>query len=204
MFQGNIPFFYYCMTNIAMQNKHYIKSNNDFNKIIVSAIRLILSVLLFGGLVSGCSIAKRVNAPKNRIEPSEKLGSFDTKSQILDSVVKSWIGVPYRYGGTSKSGVDCSGLVSAIYKEAFQINLPRSTTELLSIIQVIEENSLQPGDLVFYEIEKEKEFHVGIYLGNGKFVHASSIRGVMISNMEEAYFRQRFYKAGKIKNTLLK
>ncbi len=164
-----------------------------FNALNGKRLYLIIPMVMMMGMISGCSIGGKIFSSKNEMKKIEKQKETTAEAGVLDSVVKTWLGVPYRYGGTMRSGVDCSGLVREIYKEVYQIELPRSTNDLLPIVQTVGEQNLQPGYLIFYEIEKEKEFHVGIYMGNRKFVHASSTKGVMISSMDKPYFQQRFF-----------
>jgi cell wall-associated NlpC family hydrolase len=105
--------------------------------------------------------------------------------------VDEWLGVPYKWSGESKQGVDCSGFVQAIYKEAFNWLLPRVTEQQVQAGRRIRPNQLRPGDLVFFKPENEYH-HDGIYLGDNKFAHASSSEGVTIASFENRYW-QRYY-----------
>jgi len=173
-------------------------------KCFFPVFRLALIVMVF---LAACSPARKGTAGKEHPgEPDEYKKS--ARKEVRDGkggddrlgiVVNEWMGTPYKYGGTSLAGVDCSGFVRAVFFEAFGVDLARSTLELLSIVQPISKSRIERGDLLFFEIEKGRDYHVGIYLGHQKFVHASSKRGVMISSLEEQYFAQRFYAAGKVK-----
>lgn len=119
--------------------------------------------------------------------------------QELFQVINSYLGVPYRWGGTSRKGMDCSGFVSVVFREVFQLNLPHSARKIFRLGYPLTWHQLQPGDLVFFrDIESQGVSHVGIYLGEGKFAHASVTRGVVISHLNEDYYRTRFVGGRKI------
>ena len=130
-------------------------------------------------------------AAKLSVKPSE------LKNARLYAFVDSWSGTPYRYGGGSKSGVDCSGFVGILYKEVYSRSLPRTTRDLSSKGAKVPKAGLREGDLVFFNI-KGKNSHVGVYLANGYFVHASTSRGVIISHLENSYYKKVFSKGGRV------
>lgn len=112
-----------------------------------------------------------------------------------------WLDTPYRNGGVSKRGTDCSGLVSQLYKEAYHIRLTRSTTgQLNECNRFISRRNLREGDLVFFTSpeSRKKVAHVGIYLKDGKFIHASTSQGVIISDLKEKYYTQHWHCGGRI------
>lgn len=112
-----------------------------------------------------------------------------------------WIGVPYRAGGDSKYGTDCSGLVSQLYKKVYRTRLSRSTDEQLKESTKVSFRNLREGDLVFFtsRASKKKVAHVGIYLKNGKFIHASTSKGVIVSSLDEKYYTQYWLRGGRVK-----
>ena len=126
----------------------------------------------------------------------------------LYSFIEEWYGVPYRYGGNDKSGIDCSAFVQQLYEHVFGINLVRTAFEQFNTCRLIKDiDSLKEGDLVFFHTiirsRKNKRLrkhisHVGIYLANNYFVHASTSCGVMISNLNENYWAGKFAGAGQI------
>lgn len=119
----------------------------------------------------------------------------------LYTVVESWLGVPYKYGGQTKSGTDCSGLVVEIYKDVYGKKLYRSSYEIYEKnCKQIKKNDLKEGDLVFFITSKtgKRINHVGLYLNNNKFVHSSTSKGVIISDLSEAYYERCFYRAGRV------
>ncbi len=118
---------------------------------------------------------------------------------ILLWEVSGWLGTPYRYGGKSRKGIDCSGLVLIIYRDVYDIELKRRTIDMAQHSRKIRNpENLDEGDLVFFRIDGRTISHVGIYLGDDRFVHASSSRGVVINNLDEPYYSERFAFGGRI------
>lgn len=120
--------------------------------------------------------------------PTDHIGPFPTEkepvAQVLRVGIQPWMGTPHRLGGMSHRGIDCSGLVVVLFNDLFNIQLPRTTSALIHTGLGVERQYLSPGDLVFFR-PGIKYRHVGIYLGNGEFVHASTGCGVMISRMDD-------------------
>lgn len=116
---------------------------------------------------------------------------------LLESV-DEWYGVRYRTGGNTKSGVDCSGFTVAVYASVYGIMLPRVSREQYRTSRKISTAELQEGDLVFFNTNGSGVSHVGVYLGNNKFIHASVSRGVMVNDLFEPYYLKRYYGAGRI------
>lgn len=104
-----------------------------------------------------------------------------------------WRGVPYRLGGLSKSGVDCSGLVYLTFRDRFGVQLPRNTKDLAKIGTTVRPNARQSGDLVMFRLNRGLN-HVGIYLEEGRFMHASASSGVMISSLDDSYWQKHYWK----------
>jgi len=109
------------------------------------------------------------------------------------------MGTPYKYGSMSKSGTDCSGFTKNVYKEACNIDLNRSAADQVKDVTLVDKDKLHFGDLVFFKIYGNKVSHVGIYINDSKFAHASTKKGVTISDLNDAYYKKYFYKGGKIK-----
>ncbi|MFZ1181434.1 MAG: C40 family peptidase [Herbaspirillum sp.] len=112
----------------------------------------------------------------------------------------SMLGIDYRYGGASpETGLDCSGLVRYVFREAWGTDLPRTSAEISRIGKKIDRVDLRPGDLVFYNTLRSSFSHVGIYLGDRKFIHSSSTGGkVRIDDMDMSYWKKRFNGARRI------
>lgn len=117
----------------------------------------------------------------------------------LYSLIDSWYGVPYRFGGTTKSGIDCSSFVNLIYKNVYNKQLSRTTDDIYNSCRKISKGSLIEGDLVFFNING-KHSHVGVYLANNKFVHASSSQGVVISDLNNPYYEKNYGSGARVKN----
>lgn len=111
----------------------------------------------------------------------------------------SWIGTPYRYGGQDRKGTDCSGMVVEVFKKAFNEKLPRTSRDQQTACHSVDSVAMQPGDLLFYATGRDKGriSHVGLYIGNGEMIHASSSRGVIVSNIAERYYAMRFRSVGR-------
>lgn len=108
------------------------------------------------------------------------------------------IGRPYRYGGTSPEGFDCSGLVQYVYRQA-GISLPRSAREQFEVGREIDLDEAEPGDLLFYRFNGGKIDHVAVYVGDGRAVHApSSGRQVLVAGVQQKYWLQRFVGARRV------
>jgi lipoprotein Spr len=120
----------------------------------------------------------------------------------LFSFVSRWLRVPYRYGGLSRRGVDCQGFVRLIYDSLFCQKLPAGAGNQFFVCETISKDSLQAGDLVFFRIGTRHISHVGIYLKDGWFAHATvSGIGVVMSRLDAPYYRRWFFKAGRVKLT---
>jgi len=122
---------------------------------------------------------------------AEKILAFDQK---VTHTALRYIGVPYVWGGTSFNGVDCSGFVQAVF-EHNGITLPRTADSQFEVGRPVKMADLEPGDVVFFETYTSGASHVGIYLGGGRFVHASSSDGVRVDALGEDYYASRYLGA---------
>jgi cell wall-associated NlpC family hydrolase len=121
--------------------------------------------------------------------------THDKAKQITDTA-KSFIGVPYKFGGTTPRGFDCSGFIQYVFDKR-KIALPRSADTQYKVGKSIAQKNLQQGDLVFFSTYEKGASHCGIYLEQGKFIHASS-HGVMISRLDESYWKTRYLGARRV------
>jgi hypothetical protein len=119
-------------------------------------------------------------------------------NEALYDAIQSWIGTPYRYGGTTKAGIDCSGFVGNIYQEVYNKKLQRVANDMQQDCTLISRSELKEGDLVFFTNSKGRVSHVGIYLKNDIFAHSSTSRGVIISRLGDSYWSKHFYKGGRV------
>jgi len=129
-------------------------------------------------------------------EFEQMVQNVDIKSRILEQYA-DWKGVRYRLGGTTKRGIDCSAFVQVTFREQFGLDLPRSTWEQKDTGRQVSRSKLRPGDLVLFRAGSTGR-HVGIYLGNDNFVHASTSSGVMISSLNDAYWKNRYREARRV------
>jgi hypothetical protein len=123
----------------------------------------------------------------------------EIENEKLYRFIDSWIGVPYRIGGMDKKGVECSGFIFLLEKDVFNKDLPRTARTMAEKIKRKYEQDLEEGDLVFFNFDGQKFSHVGFYLHNNKFVHASTSKGVIISDLKDPWYYKYFTRAGSIK-----
>ena len=126
--------------------------------------------------------------------------SFASNASNLADSALAFLGVSYRFGGNSPdTGFDCSGLVRRVFKDALGLNLPRTAKEMSAVGSQVKIDDLKPGDLVFFNTMRNAFSHVGIYLGDNKFVHAPSAGGVVrVEDMRVNYWKQRFDGARRV------
>lgn len=123
----------------------------------------------------------------------------ELENERLYRLINEWMGTPYAYGGTTKRGIDCSGFANLVMGEVYGKTLPRSSEDQASVIKRKYEKQLKEGDLVFFSFGSSRINHVGIYLHNGKFVHASTSKGIIISNLRDRWYYKAFKRAGTVK-----
>jgi len=133
----------------------------------------------------------------------EKEPQWKWEIETLNKHFKEWQTVKYRYGGLSKKGVDCSGFVYLAFLEQFGVKLPRNTRLQVKLGKTIAKNELKTGDLVFFKTSRHVR-HVGIYLDNNQFIHASSSKGVTTSSLKSRYWARKYWTAKRLSPELLK
>ena len=117
----------------------------------------------------------------------------------LYEFIDEWMYVPYLYGGISRKGVDCSGFASLLFDAVYNKKINGSSADLCTIASPVSSQQLREGDLVFFKINSPKVSHVGTYLLHNKFIHATVQGGVIISDLNEPYYKKYFYSAGRVK-----
>jgi len=145
-----------------------------------------------GTKISRDSILAFLNKETSGVEITER-------DRIIFEVIK-YLDTPYRYGGTTDKGLDCSAFTGAVYRNSLQINLPRSSADQYGVGEKLKsQDELKFGDLVFFKTRRRARVsHVGIYLGERLFAHASTSRGVIVSSLDETYYKKRYVGARRI------
>ena len=143
---------------------------------------LVMSLLSFGLLFYGIFNAHEASAA--------------SKKSVV-TVAKKYIGTPYKYGGTSPKGFDCSGFVGYSYKKVGK-SLPRTTASMYKKGKKVKKSNLKKGDLIFFKTYKKGASHVGIYIGSNQFIHSSSSKGVKVDKLSNSYWKTKYYGAKRI------
>jgi len=165
----------------------------------------ILLVIMF---FSACGSKQQISLPADFKGPKELSRLYGIKLTPNDNIFlynegAKWLGTPHRAGGNTKRGVDCSGFVVIIYREIYDKQLARSSSDILkNNCTRISRSRLQEGDLVFFNTagsKKKTPSHVGIYLKNDRFIHTSTSKGVMVSSLDEPYYTRTWVAGGRVK-----
>lgn len=136
----------------------------------------------------------KTKASRQHIKTNRPQSDVLINDKQLAQVYDEWSGTRYRMGGSSKRGIDCSAFVQTIFSDAFGMSLPRSTAEQRYLGRKINRNELHKGDLVFFRGNK----HVGVYVGNNKFMHASTSIGVTISSLDDGYWLRHYTQSRRV------
>lgn len=178
-----------------------------------------MSLALTALVLASCHSSKKQpstdNSTTETIQPSRPSTGYDKLSQKLGITIgkndrkdiplyeesAKWLGTPYKYAGNTRSGCDCSGLVGQIYLAVYEKQLQRNSAQIMyKNCDEISQSKLKPGDLVFFSTGGGSKInHVGIFLKEDKFIHASSSKGVIVSNLQERYYQRTFVCAGRVK-----
>ncbi len=172
-------------------------------------LRFFICLLLIAPLAAGSGTAGAAAGASSDDKTSEIVHKYALLLGVDDSVIcnpqlymviDEWMGTPYKYGGNSKTGADCSGFVGQVMKHFSSAPLPRSASGMSEVVTLKKKEDLQEGDLVFFNLRDIPNKHVGIYLHNGWFVHSSSYRGVgvTLNNLGAENYKRRFSKCGSI------
>ena len=160
----------------------------------ISILALTITML---GMVSACSTQAVVQEP-DRSTAKQSVARSPSMGSTAAAVALQQVGVPYLYGGSTTNGFDCSGLVQYSYSRAGK-RVPRTTGQLWSATTTVRREDLLAGDLLFFKIEG-KMSHVGMYIGDQRFVHApSSGRTVTVGKLSSPYYSSAFIRAGRPK-----
>jgi cell wall-associated NlpC family hydrolase len=156
----------------------------------------LVSILVLGTLLSACSGLPSQRAESGPPPPSAPLPISETGDEVAIYAI-NLIGTGYRFGGKNpEAGLDCSGMVSYIYRQAAGINVTGSAADIAKRGKEINRQSLRPGDLIFFDTEHKPFSHVAIYIGDNRFVHAPSTNGrVRIDRLDNHYYAERYEMA---------
>jgi len=159
-----------------------------------------LGIVVLGCYLALPTLAADLPGQQEQTTAVARLQNLTSRASDLVLQAMSMIGIRYKYGGNAPdSGLDCSGLVRYVFKQVWGSDLPRTSQEISQLGQKVETNELQPGDLVFYNTLRRSFSHVGIYLGDNKFIHAPSAGGeVRVESMDLSYWKKRFNGARRL------
>lgn len=139
-----------------------------------------------------------VEDPKSE-KPTRFSDIENADSDPLMAFVMAWKGTPYRYGGMAKTGTDCSGFMKNLFSAVYGINLPRTSRDQFKEGKEISRDNLKKGDLVFFKLRRSRSVsHVGVYVGNNQFAHASIQVGVTIDDLDQAYYKKYYVGARRV------
>jgi lipoprotein Spr len=178
------------------------------NKFSISYFLLIIIALGVSSCRSSKGISKSTETEKSGLSRSKKIQNkyarlLNVNDDKIDNInlyvfIDEWYGTPYKYGGKNKNGIDCSNFTSTLYNEVYKKTLTGPSFSIFDQCNVVSKSNLTEGDLVFFKINNDNISHIGVYLQNNKFVHATTKKGVMIDDLDEPYYKKYFYKAGRI------
>lgn len=155
-------------------------------------------LFIFYAALAACSATPHQSYPiHNPSFPLAPNGHHSNVQKRLLQQYERWRGTPYKMGGLSKRGIDCSGFVYITYRNVFGVKVPRTTRQLVYTGTEVARSQIEPGDLLIFKTGY-KQRHVGIYVGKGYFVHASTSSGVTISNIHTHYWARAYREARRV------
>lgn len=175
----------------------------------IKSLACIVVFVLAVGMASCGSSKKNVKtAQSSPIENVDKRNHSsknhnETPTAVANALVRearSWIGTPYKYGGHSREGADCSGFLMEVFKSAVDVNIPRTTKDQRNHCLEVDRDHISVGDIIFFSSNNSsgKIAHVGMYVGDGRMIHASSSRGVVEDNLDLKYYVDHFRSIGRV------
>jgi lipoprotein Spr len=185
---------------------------NNVPNIVFSTSKTFVLVWVLSFVMSSCHHKKdvedkitikstsssKVTTVAQKLSITEK----EVRSKKLYSFISDWYGTPYKYGGCDKNGVDCSCFTGILFKKVYGVTVGRNASLMHKEADHIKTSHLREGDLVFFKMGTKEVSHVGVYLKDNKFVHASTSKGVMINDLGEAYYKKYYYESGRLKLNL--
>lgn len=168
-------------------------------KTIIPVMIAITSLYAFS---ASASTHQNVVNSSSTLQASTRSATGHNETQKLKKILThydKWEGVSYKLGGNTRKGIDCSAYMQRVFEDEFSLSLPRSSQEQMKQGSRITREAIDTGDLVFFKTSRQTR-HVGVYIGEGKFVHASSSVGVTISKLDNKYWGARYEQARRINN----
>ena len=178
-------------------------------KFSYGSVRLLFMIFISAFALSSCKSKKIISDNTSQKGGGSLRARYATILDVPEKEIKNdklyrfldeWMGVPYRDAGMDKNGLDCSGFVTIIQKEVFNRSVPRVAGQMAQTVKRKYEDELEEGDLVFFDFKGRKFSHVGVYLRNNRFAHASTSKGVVISNLKDPWYYKYFSRAGSMKD----
>ena len=148
----------------------------------------LLSVFIVSLILAGCGTFRTASVPS---------GDWTSESSHIMSVYRVWQGTPYQWGGRSRKGIDCSAFTQRVFSDLYRTQLARTTDQQSKQGRAVQSGELMPGDLVFFKTGWQSR-HVGIYIGQGDFIHASQSKGVTRSSLNNPYWSKRYWMSRRI------
>jgi len=183
---------------VLQHNMKYLFLSMDSRSLSIDFIRIVCLITLSLIVLSGCGTQQVIEKNQSlKVNIGQQLPNEKKIKQSLYTQHQNWKATRYKLGGLSKKGIDCSGFVYLTFLSQFGIKLPRTTSQQADVGVKINNNDLKSGDLVFFKTGF-KDKHVGIYLENRQFLHASSSKGVMISSIDNIYWKKKYWKATRL------
>ncbi|MGB3942427.1 MAG: C40 family peptidase [Candidatus Manganitrophaceae bacterium] len=165
--------------------------------VYMKPLYLIGIFVLFGLTINGCA-GRHPSSDFSSLEERPTPAPKPAQEKVIRTA-RAFIGTPYRFGGTTPKGFDCSGFITYVFRRAVGLTLPRTTQDIVERGSSITVSELKPADLVYFEIDGPAQLHIGIYLGKGKFIHAPRSKGrVNIQDLRLDYWRSRYIGARRI------
>ncbi len=172
-------------------------------KFVFKAVGCSLPLMMILAAATDVNAAQtKTESPKQEsvVAAVKNITPFDHTNAVMKEA-RTWLGTRYVYGAASRRATDCSGFTMSVFRNACDFSLPRSAAGQAAFCKKIKKSEMRPGDLIFFHGTNRRKrgvTHVGMYIGDGKFIHASSRRGVVVSGVEENYYSRHFHSAGRV------
>jgi cell wall-associated NlpC family hydrolase len=183
---------------------HFSTFDRGYMRRVVTIIFLLITLTACSStknasLIGNSSIAPIGAGSKKGVLIGGSKAAKPSVESLLNQQYQSWQGVPYRYGGTSRAGIDCSAFVQITFQQQLNQHLPRTTAQQSLQGIAIKKSQLRSGDLVFFKTGIRTR-HVGIYLGDGHFLHASTNKGVTITPLNDHYWQRHYWQSRRLRH----